>query len=183
MQIPHSNRRRALALVDVQSAFVNANSQNAILNIKRLLEAIRYDVYIEAVFSAPPGSLWDRQTGWTLPEDKQTCSVSELAEVLRDRGVWRVHKNSKSIFSGDVPLAERLRSSGIEELHLVGFDLNDCVLASAFDSFDCGFYTYVIEECCAASSDLRLGRHATAILRHLHMTNNSQFEDVPRSNV
>jgi nicotinamidase-related amidase len=181
MIIPRSGRRTALAVVDVQTAFINATSRSTVLNITRLIESFPYDSYVEAVFSAERGSLWDRQTKWILPDGKDVRTISEVAELLRGGRVTRIHKHTKSIFNenGDGDVSRILRSDGIEEIHLVGFDVNDCVLASALDSFDRGFFTYVIEECCGASGGPGLKDHAVAILRHLNMTNNSQVEDIP----
>src|ERR1700682_3149890 len=142
IQVPNSKRKRALALIDVQDAFINASTRSALLNIKRLLEAVSYHAYVEAVFSAGSRSLWQRQTGWALPARGGVHTVSEVSDLLPRRGIRRIQKHSKSIFSGDPRLVTHLRSKGIEELHLVGFDLNDCVLASAFDSFDAGFFTF-----------------------------------------
>jgi hypothetical protein len=75
MQVPQSERKRALAVIHVQEAFINPSSQTALANIRRLLRAVPYSAYIKAVFSAGEGSLWDVQTGWTLGE-KHACSTT-----------------------------------------------------------------------------------------------------------
>jgi nicotinamidase-related amidase len=166
MLIPQSGRRVALAIVDVQSAFITRHSKKALKNIVNLLQSFPYNAYVEASFSAEPQSLWHRQTGWFLPRSEDTRTVHEIARLLCPGRVWRIHKHTKSIFGDGRSLTGRFRGIGIEEVHLVGFDLNDCVLASAFDSFDAGFFTYIIEECCASSEGKELTDHALALLRH-----------------
>ena len=176
MVIPRSGRRTALVLIDVQKAFVTAHSRPAVSNIRTLIESVQYHAYVEAVFSAEQGSIWDRQTNWVLPASDQAETVIEVAVLLRDKRVKHIHKHTKSIFDENGDVVKYLRSEGIEELHLVGCDINDCVLATALDSFDRNFFTYVIEECCGASEDSKLKAEALTLLRHLNLTNNSQVE-------
>ena len=166
-----------MALIDVQAAFISTENRPIVGNILKLIKSMSYDLYIEAVFSAEKGSIWDKQMGWTLPASSRTSSVAEIKEALKER-IPRIfiHKHTKSIFGDPHCLARQLRSSDIEEVHLVGFDINDCVLASAMASFDSGFYTYVIEDCCGASSGRKLAQSGVFVLRHLHMTNHSVSE-------
>ncbi len=56
----------------------------------------------------------------------------------------------------------------------IGYDINDCVLASAYDAIDRGLYTYVIEELshhCDDSDELK--NAALVVLRRQAMTNKS----------
>ena len=183
MKIPSGSRRKALAIIDVQKEFAPHQHAPVISNISKLLSAVDYAIYVEAVFSADRGSIWDLQTGWALPSDQKAKTIPEISKLLDMRRVIRIHKQTKSIFNGCPELASLLRSESIEELHLVGFDINDCVLASALDAFDCGFFTYVIEDCCGASVDSGLRSQSIDLLRYLHMTNNSVYELVPFVNI
>ena len=90
----------------------------------------------------------------------------------------RVEKATKSIFKGNQDVHAVLRKTGIEEIHLVGIDTYDCVLASAYESFDLGFFTYVIEECCQVASSEDRHQDALSIFRYLNMTNHSFLEDI-----
>src|ERR1051326_966937 len=178
MKIPNSGRSAAILIVDVQPAFANHLSRSAIANLELLLGTVSYNRYVGAVLSAESGSLWDTQTLWTLPRTPQTRIVPSISLLLPSSLTKVVFKHTKSVFRGDATLEGWLRSAEIEEVHIVGCDVNDCVLATALDSFDRGFFTYVIEECCAASSDRALEPAALEILRHLHLTNNSCIESV-----
>ena len=179
MNVPASSRRRALAIIDVQHEFVGNTEAATLSNIKKLIASVAYNLYVEAVFSAEPDSLWDRQTGWSLPENRGSKTLDDISAALRNRSVLKIRKHTKSAFKGNPDLLSVLRKHEIEELHLVGFDLNDCVMASAFDSFDNGMFTYVIEECCGASSGSELREPAVSLLRYANLTNNSIYESIP----
>jgi nicotinamidase-related amidase len=179
MNIPASSRRRALAIIDVQSEFVSPDERAPLFNIKSLIASFPYDLYVEAVFSAEPDSVWGLQTGWSLPAGKGVGSVEEIARALQDRHLYHIHKHTKSAFQGHPDLLDILQRHEISELHLVGFDLNDCIMASAFDAFDSGLFTYVIEECCGQSRGSDLRTPAINLLRYLNLTNNSIYESIP----
>jgi len=86
-----------------------------------------------------------------------------------------VHKETKSVFKGDTDVLKILREHGITEIHIVGLDTNDCVMATAYESFDYGFLTYVIEGCCQSSSSDKLHQYAIEMLRGQNMTDNSKL--------
>lgn len=176
IKIPNTRRKRALFVIDVQPEYINKETQVIVDNIMRLLKNVKYDLYVEAVFFAGKNSIWDKQQFKTFPK-KSLKSVSEIRNILKSLKSILVIKDKKSIFKGDVDLLKELKRQKIEEVHLVGVDTNDCILASAFESFDFQFFTYVIEESCAHSeSNPRLHKKALDILRYEHMTNNSVLE-------
>lgn len=71
-----------------------------------------------------------------------------------------------------------MEARSIEEIHLVGFDINDCVLATAYDALDRGYFTYVIEECCGRTDgDEGIIAAALAVLRKQNMTNQSSLDE------
>lgn len=86
-----------------------------------------------------------------------------------------VIKDTKSVFKGNASLSKILKKKQIKEVHIVGLDTNDCVLATAYEAFDLGFFTYVIEECTESSSSEKLHKQGLGLLRHLNLTNNSIY--------
>lgn len=170
--IPNSGRKKALIVVDMQEGFLKTADRSIVSRIKGFIEQGRYDLYIEAIFHADKGSLWDKQTGWTFELEP---TVSELREALQKTGSLLVTKTTKSVFGGDKDLVSLFRQQGIEEVHVVGVDTNDCIMATAYDSFDAGFFTYVIEECVASSSGKKMHDCAIEILRNTDLTNHSVY--------
>ena len=183
MQIPSSPRSKALVVVDVQPSFLNARNKNVVQNILKLLSTTKYDLYIEATFHAEKASLWDIQQKWVCPKGEKTQTIKDISKKLESFSVVRTDKETKSVFKGDKNVASILREKNITEVHVVGLDTNDCVLATAYESFDLGFITYVIEECCQSSSSEELHKHAIAILQGQNMTNNSVVEKIDFQNI
>lgn len=98
--------------------------------------------------------------------------VSEVGEALAPFEPLEVVKDTRSVFRGDRDVRKYLRERNIAEVHLIGTETHDCVLATAYDAFDSGFLPCVIEECCESGTP---GRHEEGLklLRWQNMTNNS----------
>lgn len=178
MKIPWSDRKKALIVVDVQPGFMNKRNSYIIGPIKKLIKETKYDFYVESIFHAEKGCIWDVQTRWTLPKDGNFKTVDELLPLLTSRSALHLEKETKSAFKGKPDLHAELKKQGIQELHLVGVDTNDCVLATAFEGFDFGYFTYVIEECTESSSSEKMNEVGLQVLQHLNLTNNTCVEKV-----
>lgn len=161
-----SGRKTALIIVDIQPHFLNDANKWILPNVEKLLREQSYDMYIEATFHADPGSIWDKQTEWTFPYEE---TVPEI-KALIPRDAVQVIKTTKSVFGGDKDVKKILQENNIEEVHIIGLDTNDCVMATAFDSFDAEFFTYVIEECTESSNGSHLREAALEILRNVDLT-------------
>lgn len=172
MKIPHTDRKKALIVVDLQPAMLKPHNDHIIPRIVSLIEQVPYDTYIEAVWHSGDGSLWSEMMNVDHPKDGTTRTVDEVHKLLAPHQPLQVTKTSRSVFMGDQDVAAYLREHGIEEVHLVGTETNDCVFATAMSAFDLGFRPYVLEECCEA---LYEGRHdqGLQLLRYQKLTNNS----------
>lgn len=177
MLVPFSGRKKALLVVDVQPVFA-AGAGKALRCIGGLLSKAPYDMYVEALFHAERGSLWDRQQGWICPKGGNFRTCKNVSALLKGRNTIRVVKTARSVFKGKKGLYGLLRKRGIREVHIIGFETNDCVLATAFESFDLGFHTYVLEECCGSGNSVALHKSALKLLRAQNMTNNSCGEKI-----
>jgi nicotinamidase-related amidase len=171
--IPHPDKKRALIIVDVQSSFINSENESVVPMIARIVKGGGYSAVVEATFSSDGNPLWEKQTHWTCePAD----TVPEIKNLLpTDDSKLYVHKSSKSAWKGDADIKSFFQNKGIEEVHVVGLDTNDCVLATAYESFDLGFQTYVIEEATHASQGANMRAAAIDILRKLDLTNRSEY--------
>lgn len=172
MKLPDTKRKRALIVIDLQPAFIKPHNKHIVPRIKALIEKVPYDAYIEAVFHAEEGSLWDTQQGFTVPQDEGMRTVDEVAKVLKPHSPLHVIKETRSTFKGDQDVVAYLKERGVEEVHLVGTETHDCVLATAFDVFAAGYPVYALEECIESGTP---GRHEVGLtlLRWQSMTNNS----------
>ena len=177
MKIPNSSRKRALILVDVQPIFILERNKYIISNIKNLINHVSYDLYIEAIFHAEKGSIWDKQAKVTFPKDERFHTENELLALLKNKKTVHVEKFTTSVFKGSPNVLEALKGSLIEEVHVIGLKTNACVLSTAFDAYDQGFFTYVIEECCETNIP-ELHKSAISILQRQNLTNNSCIEEI-----
>lgn len=173
ISIPNPDKKRALIIVDVQSSFINPENESVVPMIVRVIKDGGYSLFIEAVFSTEGNPIWEKQHQWTCdPAD----TVPEIKSLLpTDDSKVYVRKNTKSAWKGDVDLKALFQNKGIEEIHIVGLDTNDCVLATAYESFDLGFQTYVIEEATHASEGTKMRSAGIDILRNVDLTNRSEF--------
>ena len=169
--IPESHFKRALFLVDIQRGFIKDWNKSFLLNVHKLFAQEAYDLYFEISFHAEKGSLWDKETHWTFPYEPTTPEVMEL---IKNKKVIHVVKETKSAFKGNKDVKKILDENGIKEVHIIGFDSSDCVFATAQEAFDLGYYTYVIEECTGASEGEKIHTDAIEILRNLGLTNHSE---------
>ncbi len=173
--IAPSNIKKALIIVDVQPAFITRRNGYVVRNIVALIKKEPYDLYVESIFHAERGSIWDKQTGWICPKDKNFHTDARIIKALKGKRTVHAEKETKSVFKGDKDVAQLLKKHNIGEVHIVGYDTNDCVLATAFEAFDLGFFTYAIEGCVESSSTSTLHKNALAILRHLSLTMSSKI--------
>jgi nicotinamidase-related amidase len=167
IHLPKSNRTKALILVDFQKGFMKYRKKIVVKNLELLLKYTSYTLYIDTTFHAEKGSLWDKQTKWTFPYQP---TIPEVKKLLKGK-VVSIIKETRSAFKGNKDLKKILRKHKVTEVHIVGFDSNDCIFATAQESFDLGFYTYVIEECTGASNGVKIHNSAITILRNLGLTN------------
>ncbi len=177
MIIPSSSRKKALVIVDVQRDFLNKENEYVVDNIIRLIQNTNYDMYIEAVFYTKPDSIWENQINYQCPKSKNTSSVMKIEESIKELNFIKIEKQTKSIFKWNFDIIKELKDNKIKELHFVWLETHDCILASVYESFDLGFFSYIIEECCGWAN-LKLHKEWIDIMRKVGLTNNSIIEDI-----
>lgn len=172
MRIPHTNHKKALIVVDLQPAMLKPHNEHIVARIASLIKQVPYDGYVEAVWHSGNSSLWGEMMNVGHPKDDTTHTVDTIHKLLTLHHPLQVIKTSRSVFMGDQDVVAYLHNLGIEEVHLVGTETNDCVFASVMSAFDSGFRPYVLEECCEA---LYEGRHTQGVqlLHYQKLTNNS----------
>jgi nicotinamidase-related amidase len=87
-----------------------------------------------------------------LPRADAGDTDPELLTDLKakDADILNLTKVTRSCFKCEQAalLVHALKAHEITEIHFVGFDIYDYVLASAYDAIDLGYFAYVIEEAC-----------------------------------
>ena len=182
IKLPSTDRRKALFLIDIQPGSLSESVLPLVESIRSFVATTDYNVYVQVSYFADENSMFAKQGQFVLSkEDAGTIAEQLVAELERKSSpVLTIEKNVRSCFKGldREALHTFLQEHNIHEVHLVGYDINDCVLASAYDSIDRGYFTYVIEELCHHWDGCdELKDAAVTILRHQAMTNNSSKDE------
>lgn len=175
MFIPQTWRKKALFIVDVQDGFIIERNKYIIPNIIDLINKWNYDAIVYSISYNKEWSLRYTQRWW-FENPKETDTIKEIIDVLKNKqNVYKVMKLTKSIFKCDENLKEILDKNNIEEIHICWYESNDCVFATAQESFDLGYFTFVIEEATETRTTAINHTYAIALLNYLNLTNNSNY--------
>ena len=133
--------------------------------------------------------MWYKQTKWTVPKKEAKTHILIKKLLSKKDNVVNAFKQTKSVFKSDyydnantfnTSIEDILRNEKIEEVHIIGLDTNDCVLATAYEAFDLGYFTYVIEEGTQSSSGNGLHMKAIDLLRHVGLSNYSDYKKIKK---
>jgi nicotinamidase-related amidase len=120
-----------------------------------------------------------RQSGYDFDRAITGPTDEEIKRILKEKTapVFTVEKTTRSVFkSGNAYLYKDLRKRGIEEIHFLGYDINDCVMASLLDANDEGFFTYILEDLCHHNKALPdLKEAALHLMRRHKLTDKSRI--------
>ncbi len=183
INIPSNDRRKALLLIDIQPGTLSEKVLPLIQIMQSYVRVKEYDAYVLASYYADEDSMFFKQNKFSVSKEEAGNIATELIEEvnLKSKPVIQIEKNVRSCFKGfeKNALHTFLNDHLIEEVHLIGYDINDCVLASAYDAIDQNYYTYVIEELCDHWDGIEELKNAViTILRRQSLTNNSCKEEV-----
>jgi nicotinamidase-related amidase len=184
--LPTTNRRTALLVIDVQPEMLVPSVHALIPHMVSFIKQTSYAFYAEATWFADEQSTFYLQTGDLFIAEDVGPTAEPIVEALSEKEApcISLNKRTRSAFQaiGDVSLKDELNEHRIEEVHLFGVDINDCVFATAIDAADAGFCTFVIEELSHHSEgDKELREAALTLLRRQRMTNHSLLPGVQTS--
>jgi nicotinamidase-related amidase len=149
-----SRPRRALIIVDMsveQMSAIEYNAKQVIRNCVKLASNQR------GVFHLVVDSkLWlqlpsESSLSWVWPETAKTMfkadseGASLISELREIKGLIFVPKNNYSCFAKS-NLLESLRQQHIQEVYICGINTDYCVFATALDSFQNQFRTFVVTD-------------------------------------
>ncbi len=174
MFIPNSQRKKALFIVDVQDWFIIDRNKYIIPNIIEIIKNYNYDLIVYSISYNEKNSLWHNQIWW-YESIKENDTIDGIKKALVWKDTIKVKKITRSIWKWDLDLFSILKNKWIEEVHLTWYETNDCIMASAFESIDLWFYTFVIEEAVETRTTAKNHTMAIEILNYLKLTNNSDY--------
>lgn len=180
-----TGQKKALFIIDVQPQTLSAEMGGVVQSIMCHIQDTDYDAYVEAIYFADEKSMFYKQEGFLLPADKAGGTSPEIVEALEKKTAPKffLNKNVRSCFQSgyESELISFLRKYEIDEAHFCGFDINDCVLASAYGAIDRGFYTYVLEDLCHHSAGNEALKTAALVVFRAQKMSASANEVIVRS--
>lgn len=174
MKIPNSSRKKALFVVDIQDGFIVDRNKHILPNIKKLISSQLYDCIIYSISYNKEWSMWYKQIWWN-ESPKETDTITEIKQVFPEKNVFKVMKLTRSVFKADTDIRPILAQYNIKEIHICGVTTYDCVYATAQESSDLWYFTFVIEEAVEARTTPETHTKALDTLRYLCLTNHSEF--------
>lgn len=175
MLIPQTGRKKVLFIVDVQDGFIVERNTYILPNIIQLIQEGNYDAIVYSISYNKEWSLWYKQIGW-CENPIETDTIPEILDVLqKHKNVYKVKKLTRSVFKCDENIFEILKKHEIEEIHICWYESNDCIFATAQESFDLWYFTFVIEEATETRTTAINHTYAIALLQYLNLTNNSNY--------
>jgi len=134
--------KTALAVIDVQSYFLQRSPKDLPAKIADHIRKSAYDLVVFTIFQNLDESNWERSLHWSKSKSPQDLELAEeLKEFTKDGNVFIKH--SYSAFKGG-SFEEYLQKHKIERLEICGIDLEACVLATAYEAFDKGYEVKVL---------------------------------------
>ncbi|MFE2639407.1 isochorismatase family cysteine hydrolase [Streptomyces scopuliridis] len=146
-----TSQTAALVIVDVQAGFINEHSKDAVPTVVRLVDAWsaagRPVVFTR--FYNPPGSPYERVTGWTdlrTPEEQRI--VEELTPYVQSAAAV-IDKPSSSALTPE--FIRLVQDAGWTELVLAGIDTDACVYDTAIAAYHSGILPWIVTDACAST--------------------------------
>lgn len=147
-----------LVVIDLQNAFINENTKEAISKIEKLIETNSYDNIIFTKFINSLTNPVYTKIKW----DK--CMSLESQRILIDTKEYPVFpKETYSIFNSK--LKDYLVKNNIQKIYLCGIDIECCVLVSALNLFENNYDVYVLKDYCYSMNGNQAFENAIGILK------------------
>lgn len=160
----------ALAVIDVQTYFLQRSPKDMPQRIADHIERSNYDLILFTTFKNREGSNWELSLGWKKCQNEEDVKIAkELQKYSSSNNLFT--KATYSAFKAE-GFEGLLKAHKIDRLELCGIDLEACVLATAYEAFDKGYEVKVLFDL----SHSRAGYEEAAksiILRDLQTKNDS----------
>lgn len=142
--------KKTLLIIDVQEFFINAFTEPVVAKIASYITSHDYDEIVFSVFQNIPTSNFVA----SLHRDKCMWEKDiELHQLLHERSTPEntFFKSTYSLFK-QADFLQYIDKNQLAHFDICGIDTNACIIATAFDWFDLGYYVHVLPELCASHS-------------------------------
>ena len=136
---------KKLLIVDMQKGFINKNNGFLVKNVQNLIDCGGFDKIYATKFLNHKGSQFFKFLNWSrFCENSETDFAVDLP-----KDVVMIEKTSYALAGAEV---EKFFDKD-DEVYLCGTDYDSCVLAIAFQLFDCEICPHILIDCVGSHSE------------------------------
>ena len=149
-----------LIVIDLQSNFINDNTNMIPDKVSKLLQSKRFDNVIFTKFINDQNSSFYKILGY------KGCIEEKDREIVIDTGNCKViEKRPYTAYNDE--LVKYIKDNNINTIYLCGIDTDACVLKTALDLFENNYDVKVIEDCSMSHSGKEYHDWAIMMLQKL----------------
>ena len=127
-----------LLVIDFQNEFINEVTKNSLNELKDLIDSNKYDdILFTRFINSKDNPCY--KIGWDgcLDEDSIKIPIDTKDYQIIDKTTYSAYNDE---------LIQYIKNHNIENIYLAGFDIDCCVLATAFNLFENNYNTYVLKD-------------------------------------
>lgn len=152
--------KKLLLIIDVQNNFINHNTKNIPLKIKKLIKKNKFDYIAYTKFINDINSRFYKVLNY------KGCIRDYDRKIVLDTGDNKIF--NKKIYSAvNDEFKTYIKENDINSIFLCGIDTDACVLKTAVDLFENNIDVKVIEHCCMSHSGKKYHHYAIKMLKKL----------------
>lgn len=144
--------KTALIVIDVQNYFLKKTPKSLPSEIAKQAVNHSYDLVLFTVFKNKDNSNFTKSLSWDECKSGDDIKLASELQTLVTMGSIFTKSTYSAMKATD--LNEYLQTNNIGRLDLCGMDTDGCVLATAFDAFDCGYEVNVLFDLSYSSAGL-----------------------------
>jgi len=147
-----------LLIIDLQSDFINDNTNYIPQKINNLLNENTFDKVVFTRFINSYDSIWYKKLNYSgcLTDDSKNILINTRDNVVID----------KKVFSAlGKELKQYIEDNDISKIYLCGIDTECCILKTALDLFENNYEVYVLKDYCGCMEGLKRHNNALEILK------------------
>lgn len=155
-----------LLIVDMQHGFLRYldDAETLLSDIENLAHSNYFRATYASQFINLPNSQFHKQLEWDELSTPEDCEIHPRMAALAEQVII---KNS---YSAVGPTMLSLLHGVCDDLsqinlYLVGVDTDACVMKTAFDLFDLGVTTYLVEDCCRSTGGTAMHKAGVACIK------------------
>jgi nicotinamidase-related amidase len=136
--------KTALLIIDVQKYYINEHTKDIPLKIEKYIKENKLDYIIFAQFINHKNAHHYKAFNWKKMQFSPDIDICDnLVQFIKKDNVFQ--KDTYSLFKS-LRFNKYLKNNNIQKVFICGFDTDACVLATAYEAFDLGYYIKILHD-------------------------------------